>query len=83
MASSVKLYTLSTCGHCKAAKQFLNDHKVKYAYQDVDMLTGEERTALIEEIKKFNPYCTFPTIVIGNTVIVGFQEQEIRETLGL
>jgi len=83
MASPVKLYTLSTCNHCKAVKQFLNDHNVEYEYQDVDLLTSEERTAIIEEIKQFNPYCTFPTIIIGNKVIVGFREQALRETLGL
>ncbi len=43
MSEPVKIYTLSTCGHCKAAKKFLTDHGVAYSCKDVDLLTGEER----------------------------------------
>jgi glutaredoxin len=83
MTPSVKLYTLSTCIHCKAAKKFLEDCGVKYDFQDVDLCSGEEQSALLEELRKFNPGCTFPTIIIGNKIIVGFREQVVREALGL
>jgi glutaredoxin-like protein NrdH len=83
MENSVKLYTLSTCGHCKATKQLLNDCAVKYEFEDVDLLEGDERKAILEDVKKWNPKCSFPTIVIGERVIVGFKENEIREALGL
>jgi glutaredoxin len=56
---------------------------VKYEFTDVDLLTGEERLSILEEIKRFNPLCSFPTIIIGDRIIVGFREQEIREALGL
>lgn len=79
----VKLYTLSTCSHCKATKQFLNECKVKYDFTDVDLLQGEERKAILEDIRKINPRCSFPTIIIGDRVIVGFKEDEIKEALGL
>jgi len=83
MALPVKLYTLSTCIHCKALKKFLADHGVQYDYVDVDLLTADEREAVIEEVRKFNPYCTFPTIIIADKVIVGFREPVVREELGL
>ena len=79
----VKMYTLSTCSHCKRAKQFLSDNRVEYDFTDVDLTQGQEREALIEEVKQFNPNCTFPTILIGEKVIVGHKEEEIREALGL
>jgi glutaredoxin-like protein NrdH len=79
----VKMYTLSTCSHCKATKKFLSDCEIKYDFVDVDLLEGEERQAIIEDVKKFNPRCSFPTIIIGERVIVGFKEDEIREALGL
>ncbi len=79
----VKMYTLSTCSHCKATKKFLSDCEIRYDFVDVDLLEGEERQAIIEEVKKFNPRCSFPTIIIGEKVIVGFKEDEIREALGL
>jgi hypothetical protein len=50
---------------------------------DVDLLEGEERKAILEDVKKFNPRCSFPTIIIGDTVIVGYKEEEIREALGI
>ncbi len=80
---SVQLYSLSTCSHCKATKNLLADCTVKYEFVDVDLLQGEERAAILEDVKKFNPKCSFPTIIIGNTVIVGFKEKEIKEALGL
>jgi glutaredoxin-like protein NrdH len=79
----VKIYTLSTCSHCKTTKKFLNECNVEYDAVDVDLLNYEERSAILEDVKKLNPKCSFPTIVIGQKVIVGFKEKEIKEALGL
>ncbi len=83
MEKPVKLYTLSTCSHCKSTKQFLNDCAVKYDFEDVDLLEGEERKAILDDIRKFNPKCSFPTIIIGDKVVVGFKEDEIKEALNI
>ncbi len=80
---SAQLYALSTCSHCKAAKIFLDECRVEFTCVNVDCLTGEERKNTIAEIKKLNPRCSFPTIVINDKVIVGFQEDQIREALKL
>lgn len=82
MQPDVKIYTLTTCSHCKATKKFLDDCVVKYNFTDVDLLSGVERDATLEEVKKINPRCSFPTIIIGDKVIVGFQEAKIRKALG-
>jgi glutaredoxin len=79
----VKVFSLSTCSHCKSTKKLLSDCTVKYEFVDVDLLEGEERKAILEDVKKFNPKCSFPTIIIGDKVIVGFKEDEIKEALGL
>ncbi|MCG6971897.1 MAG: glutaredoxin family protein [Desulfobacterales bacterium] len=79
----IKLYSLSTCSHCKSTKKLLNECTVMYEFVDVDLLEGEERRAILEDVKKFNPKCSFPTIIIGDKVIVGFKENEIKEALGL
>ena len=83
MDKKIKMYTLSTCSHCKATKKFLSECAVQYDFTDVDLLAGEERTAVLEDVRKWNPKCSFPTIIIGDKVIVGFKENEIREALGL
>ena len=79
----IKLYSLSTCSHCKSTKKLLNECTVLYEFVDVDLLEGEERKAILEDVRKFNPKCSFPTIIIGEKVIVGFKEEEIKEALGL
>jgi glutaredoxin-like protein NrdH len=83
MAPRIKIYTLSTCGHCKSTKKFLDACAVRYDFTDVDLLEGQERSAILEDIKKWNPRCSFPTIIIGDKVIVGYREDEIKEALGL
>ena len=79
----IKIYTLSTCSHCKATKRFLDECQVQYDFTDVDLLSGDERKAILEDVKKLNPACSFPTIKIGDKVIVGFKEDKIKEALGL
>lgn len=79
----VKLFALSTCGHCRSTKDLLNNCGVKYDCVDVDKLDAEERKKVLEEVKKLNPNCSFPTIVIGDKIIVGFREDEIKEALNL
>ena len=79
----VVIYSLSTCSHCRATKKFLGECTIKYEFIEVDKLEGEERKAIIEDVKKFNPRCSFPTIIIGETIIVGYKEKEIREALGM
>ncbi len=83
MEKPVKIFTLSTCSHCKATKKLLDECRVKYEFTDVDLLDGEERAAILEDVRKLNPRCSFPTIIIGEKTIVGYREDEIREALGL
>ena len=79
----VKVFSLSTCSHCKSTKKLLSECTVKYEFIDVDLLEGDERKAILEDVKKFNPRCSFPTVIIGDRVIVGFKDAEIKEALGL
>jgi glutaredoxin-like protein NrdH len=78
-----KLYTLSTCVHCKATKKFLREHGIDYDYVDVDLLEGQDREKVREEVMKVSGGFRFPTIVVGKKVIVGFYEDKLREALGL
>ncbi len=79
----VFLYALSTCGHCRNTKKLLDEHNVKYEFVDVDLLPREEMQKVVEEVRKINPQVAFPTLVIGDKVIVGYRELEILEALGL
>ena len=50
MPQKVKLYSLSTCSHCKATKRLLEECTVQYEFTDVDLLEGDERAAILEDI---------------------------------
>ncbi len=77
------LYTLSTCGWCKKTKALLSELGIGYDYLDVDLLSNEESGEATEEIKKWNPACSFPTIVVNDAdCITGFQEDKIRSIAG-
>ena len=78
----VMLYTLSTCIWCKKMKDLLQEMNVGYEYIDVDLLQGEERERAIEELKRFNPGCSFPSLVVDNSqCIVGYDETRVKEAL--
>ena len=83
MKKKIWIYSLSTCSHCKDAKRLLSECKIEYKFTDVDLLSTDARKAILNDIKRFNPECSFPTIVIGDKVIAGYNENEIKEALGL
>lgn len=79
---TIRLYTLSTCSHCLRTKKFFKDNGIEVEITDVDLLSGEERQRVMDEVRKLNPECTFPTICIEDKVVVGFNEERIRKALG-
>lgn len=83
MPQKVKMFTLSTCSHCKATKKFMTDNGIDFDCTDVDLLQGKERETIIQEVMKYNPNMTFPTIIIGDKIIIGFRESAIREALSI
>jgi len=80
----ILLYALSTCVWCKMTKDFLDKLGVEYSFIYVDLLEGKDQDIATEDVKKWNPMCSFPTMVINDKkCIVGFKEKEIKEALGL
>jgi glutaredoxin-like protein NrdH len=76
----IVLYTLSTCMWCKMAKNLLKELGVAYSFVDVDMLEASEKELARQEIKKWNPEGSYPTIIINDQEsIAGFDETEIKE----
>jgi len=79
----IVLFALSTCGWCKKTRILLEDVGAEYDYIYVDLLQGEERQEVIQEVEKWNPQLSFPTLVINDEeTIVGFNENKVREILG-
>jgi len=61
----------------------LDENNVAYDAVEVDLCPLDEREEVINEVRKYNPATSFPTLVIGDKVIVGYRENEIKEALGL
>ena len=80
----IMLYALSTCGWCRKTKELLTNSGVAFDYLFVDYLEGDERDDTMDKVKKWNPRCSFPTLVINDKdCIVGYKEDQIKGALGL
>jgi glutaredoxin-like protein NrdH len=79
----VMLYALSTCGWCAKTKELLRELNIAFDFTFVDLLEGKEQDEAMDQVEKFNPSGSFPTLVINERKsIVGFKEKEIREAFG-
>ena len=75
----VLLLGLSTCIWCKKAKEFLESNNVQFEYVFVDLLESEEKDKVKETLKKWNPACSYPTLVLNNSsCVIGFDEEKIK-----
>ncbi|MGQ9623085.1 MAG: glutaredoxin family protein [Candidatus Caldatribacteriaceae bacterium] len=79
---SVMLYALITCPFCKMAKKFFESRNIPYNFVDVDLLPEEEKERTVAKVQEISGRKAFPVIVIGNEVIVGYDELQIKEALG-
>jgi len=80
---TVKVYALSTCPYCRMTKKYLDDNDVVYDVVDVDLLEGDEKTAVVAEVKEVSGGTSFPVVLIDDEVIVGFNKAAIKDRLGL
>ncbi|AUB55074.1 MULTISPECIES: glutaredoxin family protein [Methanobacterium] len=79
----IVLFALSTCGWCKKTRMLLEDVGAEYDYVYLDLLQGDEKQEVIQQVEKWNPQLSFPTMVINDKeTIVGFNEDKVREILG-
>ena len=80
--AQIMLYALSTCVWCKKTRALLDSLGMEYDYEYVDLLEDDDKKKTLDVIRKWNPACNFPTIVIDNKkCIAGFREDEILQAL--
>ncbi|MDG6228499.1 MAG: glutaredoxin family protein [Candidatus Thermoplasmatota archaeon] len=80
--ADIQLFALSTCVWCRRTRKLLDDLGVSYDYVYVDLLEAERKEAIVKQLERWNPDCSFPTIVLnGKDCIIGFKEERIREAL--
>jgi glutaredoxin len=85
----VHLYALSTCPYCRMTKKFLDEHGVAYELTEVDLLEGEVKDvetpkgAAAAEVKRLSGGTSFPVLVAGDEIVVGFNKGRLTDVLGL
>jgi len=81
--AEVKIYTTSTCVYCRAEKQFLDAHDVKY-----QELHADQDQEIAEELFKASGQYAVPFTVITKDdgtkeQILGFDQPKIVAALGI
>jgi glutaredoxin 3 len=72
--AEVTIYTTPTCPWCHKAKAWLRDKKIRYREVDVT----SDRSGLDEMVKR-SGQTGVPVIVVGDEVIVGFNQNRLNE----
>jgi len=74
----VVIYSTPTCHFCHAAKEFFKEHNIAYTDHNVAE-DAEKRNEMVEKSGQMG----VPVIVIGDQIIVGFDEGKVKEFLGM
>ncbi len=79
----VELYGLSTCGWCRKAKAWLDEHGVEHTCVYMDQITPDEKAAAKERIKSFVDRLSVPIILVndGEKIIQGYKPDKFEECL--
>jgi glutaredoxin len=80
---TVKVFALTTCPYCRMARAYLDENNVAYDVVEVDQLEGDEKTAAIAEVKGVSGGTSFPVVIVGDEIIVGFNKKRMKELLDL
>ena len=80
--ATVLLFALSTCAMCKRVKSLLKDLNVEYDFIDVDLLSRDEKEKAKTEMRKWDPRCPFPMLLVNNSkCVIGDEPEQIRKAL--
>lgn len=81
---SVVIYTLSTCPHCRDAKEYLTGNNVPFVNREVDSDDRhmEELMRIYDEMGVPEAKRGVPLIIIGDTIrLQGFNRDKVQEAL--
>lgn len=78
MSKTVTIYSTPVCHFCHAAKDFFTANNVAYTEHDVAS-DAEKRQEMIEMTNQMG----VPVIRIGDDVVIGFDEDKLKELLAI
>ncbi|WP_370572735.1 glutaredoxin family protein [Methanomethylovorans sp.] len=77
----ITMYTLSTCPWCKKAKSFFDEKHIPYEYIDYDKASKEVQEEIRNECKARGENISFPFVIIGDSVVVGYNPEKFMKLL--
>lgn len=77
----VSMYTLSTCPHCRKAKQFFRDRNISFDFIDYDLASEDVQNKIAAEMMAHSGHITFPFVRIGDVVVFGFNPERYEQLL--
>jgi len=80
---NVFMYTLSTCPWCRKTKKYFTDHNIPFQYVDYDLAPVPEQTKIEQEMTKRGGQLSFPWVLIGDDLVVGWNPAKYAELLSL
>lgn len=78
MDKTITIYTTPTCHFCKLAKEFFAEKNIEYTAYDVAS-DADKRNEMIQMTGQLG----VPVIVIGDSVMVGFDREKVAAKLGI
>jgi len=78
MSKTVTIYSTPTCHFCHLAKEFFTENNI--AFTDNDVATDLEKR---QEMVEMTGQMGVPVIKIDDDIIVGFDEDKVKELLGV
>ena len=79
--TEIEFYGLSTCMWCKKTKAILDSKNLDYTHIFVNELPDDEKENVKARVKELNPANTYPTVKIGDQVIVGHHPEQLEEAI--
>lgn len=80
---NVFMYTLSTCPWCHKSKKYFTDRNIPFKYVDYDVQSPQEQQRIEQEIEKRGGPLSFPWVLIGDELVVGWNPAKYDELLAL
>ncbi len=78
MAKSIKVYSTPTCPWCIRAKQFLQENNIDFT--NIDVSSNQQA---VDELMQKTGQMGVPVLDIDGEIIVGFNKEKIKQSLGL
>lgn len=78
MKKKVVMYTTPTCHYCNLAKEFFAEHNIPFKTFDVQS-DLEKRKEMVQKSGQMG----VPVIFVDDTLVMGFDEEKLRELLSI